>query len=139
MKFRVILPALTLIVLFAGMVWSADVSGKWIAQVPGSAGQMSRSTLSFSVDGDRLTGTVLTGQDEDAISDGRIIGDDIFFVVTAATGGENWWMCPASPSADGFRLVKMTYRGKVSGNEIKFTLTREGSTQVQEFAARRAK
>jgi hypothetical protein len=34
--------------------------------------------------------------------------------------------------------IKMTYKGKITGNEIKFTRTREGSDQAQEFTAKRA-
>ena len=34
--------------------------------------------------------------------------------------------------------IKMTYKGKITGNEIKFTRTREGSDQAQEFTAKKA-
>jgi hypothetical protein len=33
--------------------------------------------------------------------------------------------------------VKMAYKGKVSGSEIKFTRTREGSDRAQEFTAKK--
>lgn len=33
--------------------------------------------------------------------------------------------------------IKMSYKGKVSGKEIKFTRSREGADRVQEFTAKR--
>jgi hypothetical protein len=35
--------------------------------------------------------------------------------------------------------VKLNYKGVVAGDEIKFTRTREGSDQKQEFTVKRAK
>jgi hypothetical protein len=34
--------------------------------------------------------------------------------------------------------VKLNFKGKVSGDEIKFTRQREGADQSQEFTAKRA-
>jgi hypothetical protein len=34
--------------------------------------------------------------------------------------------------------VKLNFKGKVAGDEIKFTRQREGSDQSQEFTAKRA-
>ena len=102
--------------LMAGMVLcalAADVSGKWVAQVPGRAGGQAReATFMFKVDGDKLTGSMTDAQA------GKLdIGDTISFSVTTERG-------------------KRTYAGVVSGSEIKFK--REGGQAPQEFTAKRA-
>ena len=104
---------------------AADVSGKWTAQVPGRNGQTREQTFTFKVDGEKLTGSVSGMQgSENPISDGKISGDDISFTVAMSFQGNE---------------VKMNYKGVVSGDEIKFTRSREGSDQKQEFTAKRAK
>ncbi len=123
MKSRAFLVAVCLLV--AAAVWAADISGKWTAQVPGRGGQTRESIFNFKVDGEKLTGTVSSGQAGDlAITNGKVTGDEISFVVVMSFGGND---------------IKQNYKGKISGDEIKFTRTREGSDQSQEFTAKRVK
>jgi hypothetical protein len=104
---------------------AADVSGKWTAQVQGRNGQTREQTFTFKVDGDKLTGTVSGMQgNEIAIQDGKLAGDDISFTVTMNFQGNE---------------VKQSYKGTVAGDEIKFTRSREGSDQKQEFTAKKVK
>jgi hypothetical protein len=104
---------------------AADVTGKWTAQVPGRDGQMRETVFNFKVDGEKLSGTISGGQGgETPIADGVIKGDDISFNVVMSRGGNQ---------------MKMTYKGKVAGDEMKLTRTREGSDQTQEIVAKRAK
>jgi hypothetical protein len=123
MKFKFGLIAVFLIV--AAAVWAADVTGKWTAQVPGRDGQTRETTFNFKVEGEKLTGTMSGPQGgENAISDGKVSGDDISFNVVLSFGGNE---------------MKFNYAGKVAGDEIKFVRTREGSDRKQEFVATRAK
>ncbi len=125
MRTRVVFSAATLIFLCAVLLWAADVTGKWTAQVPGRGGETRETTFNFKVDGEKLTGTMSGMQGEIPISDGKVKGDEISFVVTMSFGGNE---------------VKFNYKGKVSGDEIKFTREREGGTRPpQEFTAKRAK
>ena len=124
MKSRVIFLGVALLVVLATMAYAADVTGKWTAQVPGRGGQTRETTFNFKVAGDTLTGTVSGRQGDTPISDGKVKGDDISFVVKMSFGGND---------------VKVDYKGKVSGDEIKFTVTREGGQQAQEYTAKRAK
>jgi hypothetical protein len=101
---------------------AADISGQWVADVPGREGQTQAMTFTFKVDGENLTGTVTTQRGEAPISDGKIAGDEITFSQTR--GGDN--------------PMKIIYKGKVAGNEIKFTRQREGGQgQAREFTAKR--
>ncbi|MBI3697646.1 MAG: hypothetical protein HY238_22785 [Acidobacteria bacterium] len=111
------------VLLVVATASAADVTGKWTAQVPGRGGETRETTFTFKADGMKLTGSMSGQQGEMPISDGKISGDDISFSVTANFGGNE---------------VKLLFKGKVSGSEIKFTRTREGSDRTQEFTAKRA-
>jgi hypothetical protein len=102
---------------------AADVTGKWVAQIPSRSGQMRETTFNFKVDEGKLTGTMSGRQGDVAISDGKVSGDTISFVISMDRGGET---------------VKMNYTGTVSGDEMK--LKREGGQgAATEFTAKRAK
>jgi hypothetical protein len=85
---------------------------------------LGETIFSFKVDGTKSTGTVSNPQGETAISDGKMDGDEISFVVVIRSFGGN--------------ERKLIYKGKVGLNEIKFTREVEGGMrQPQEFIARR--
>jgi hypothetical protein len=107
------------------LVWAADVDGKWTAQVPGRGGQTRETTFTFKAEGEKLTGTVSGMQGDNPISDGKISGEDISFTLKLNFQGNEF---------------TFLYKGKVSGDEIKMTRSRQGSDQPgQEFTAKRVK
>src|SRR6185436_18645465 len=125
MKYRTLFLSVCFALIASTLAWAADVSGKWVAQVPGRDGTPRETTFNFKAEGSKLTGTMSGRQGDTAISDGKIEGDTISFaVVRQGQNGE----------------IKIVYKGKVSGDEIK--ITREGGPgggQAQEFVAKRAK
>jgi hypothetical protein len=103
---------------------AADISGKWTAQVPGRNGQTREQTFNLKADGNTLTGTVSGRMGDTPIAEGKIDGDSISFTQTMEFNGNS---------------VKLVYKGTVSGDEIKFSRTRDGGEgQGQEFTAKRA-
>ena len=106
--------ACALMALFALSCSSGGINGKWIADLPGRDGQTRQQTFNFKAEGNKLTGTVSGRQGETPISDGEINGDDISFSVTQNFRGNE---------------VKVLYKGKLAGKEIKFTRTREGGNR----------
>ena len=130
MKLRLsILMATLAVVLLASLPTpaadaAASVTGKWTAQVPGSDGQTRDVTFNFKTAGEKLTGTMSGRQGDVEISDGKVKGDEVSFDVTMTMQGNP---------------MKMTYKGKVAGDEIKFTRHRDGSDRTSEFTAHRAK
>ena len=124
MKSRLLLAVSALAVVSAVPALAGDVNGKWTAQVPGRDGQTRETTFNFKVEADKLTGTMSGRQGDIPISDGTVKGDEISFKVTMSFGGND---------------MKLAYTGKIAGEEIKFTRTREGSDQSQEFTAKKAK
>jgi hypothetical protein len=124
MRFRTF--SLTSALVLAGTLalQAADITGKWTAQVPGRDGQTRETTFDFKVDGEKLTGTTSTPGGDVPLSDGTVKGDDVAFNVAMSFNGND---------------VKLIYKGKIAGDEIKFTRQREGGDRVAEFVAKRAK
>jgi hypothetical protein len=56
------------------------------------------------------------------ITEGKVKGDEVSFDVTMTMQGN---------------AMKMTYKGKVAGDEIKFSRHRDGSDRTSEFTAHR--
>jgi hypothetical protein len=122
---RIVVFATVLVFASLALAWAADVNGKWVAQVPGRQGGTQENTFTFKADGEKLTGTVTGARGEAPIADGVIKGDDISFTQTFEMQGNS---------------IKVIYKGKVSGDEIKFTRMREGGNQPPtEFTAKRVK
>jgi len=97
---------LAIFAAFAITASAADISGNWKATAEGPNGAMER-TFVFKVDGNKVTGesnSQMMGKSP--ISDGKIEGDTVTFVLTGKFGDQE---------------VKLNYKGKISGNEIKFT------------------
>ena len=124
MRTRLLFGAVALLVLSVVAGSAADVTGKWVAQVPGRDGGTQEMTFNLKMEGGKLAGTVVTGQGEQAISEGQISGDSISFV-TIQKRNE--------------REMKNVYIGTVSGAEMKLTRTREGGRggQPQEIVAKK--
>lgn len=129
MKIRFASLSVGLLLALVAAVWAADVNGKWMAEVPGRQGTQP-TTFNFKVEGSKLTGTVSGRQGDTEISEGKVSGDDISFLVVREFNGNT---------------IKMAYKGKVAGDEIKFTRTFEGAAPggqappPVEFTAKRAK
>ena len=125
MKFRVVISAALLVLAAIAVAWAANIDGKWVAQVPGQGGQTRETTFTFKAEGEKLTGTVTGRQGEVAIENGVIKGDDISFSQTFNAQGNT---------------IKLLYKGKLSGDEIKLTRTVEGMDRPpSEFVAKRVK
>jgi len=125
MKFRRAVIVLCFIFASLTIVAAADVTGKWVAQVPTRDGSTRETTFNFKVEGEKLTGTMSGFQGETPISDGKISGDDVSFKVKISFNNNE---------------ITLLFTGKVSGDEIKFTRTREGGNNPgTEFTAKKAK
>jgi hypothetical protein len=111
MKIKILLiGAAALLVLMASAV-ASDVTGKWVAQMPGRDGGTSETTFTFKADGANLTGTMSSPMGESPIAEGKVSGDEISFVIVRKFGENE---------------MKILYKGKVAGDEIKFTREFQG-------------
>jgi hypothetical protein len=97
-------------------LFAADVAGKWTAETKGRDGNVRTMTYDFKVDGENLTGTVSSPMGERAISEGKVKGDEISFIIAVERNGET---------------MKMPYTGKIVGEELKLSMnTPNGSREV---------
>jgi hypothetical protein len=123
---RLLLLTIALVVLTLPPVFAADVSGQWTAQVPGRGGNTMETTFNFKADGEKLTGSMSNQFGDREISDGKVTGDDVSFIINIEFGGNQ---------------MTMVYKGKASGNEIKFTREIKGGDfpgpRTQEFVAKK--
>ena len=124
MSIRKLFIAVALAGLVAVVASAADVDGKWKSEFTTPDGQVRTSTYTFKADGDKLTGTVGGRQGDTEITEGKISGDEISFIVVRNFGGEE---------------RKIQYKGKVSGDEIKLTVTFGPDRPPREMVAKRVK
>lgn len=131
MKNRVLSILVVSLLISATALWASDIVGKWFARVPGSRetvlerfqSRTGQTVFTFRVDGTELLGTVSTPQGDDTpISDGKINGDQISFVIVRRVNGTE---------------MRTVYKGIVAGDGIKFTQEIQGESQPQEFVATR--
>ena len=122
MKFK----ATLLTALLAVSAFAADATGKWSWEQPGRGGQGAMTqTLNLKADGSKLTGAMEGRQGPTEITDGKIDGDNVSFNVVREMNGNT---------------MKMAYKGTLAGDELKLTVTMEGSDRPpREITAKRAK
>jgi hypothetical protein len=124
MHIRKLLWVLALISVLAIFASAADITGKWKSEAPGRDGTPMTTTYTFKVEGNNLTGTVSGRQGDTAISEGKINGDEISFVVVRNMGGQE---------------RKIQYKGKVTGDEIKLAIQFNPDNPPREVVAKRVK
>jgi hypothetical protein len=115
-----------LLVLFAVFAFTAsaaaaDVTGTWKASLETPNGTFD-TTFTLKADGDKLTGKVSSQMGESDISDGKIDGDNVSFNVVRNFQGNEF---------------KLSYKGKVSGNEMKLSFQFPGRDEPIEMTAKK--
>ncbi|MDP2999317.1 MAG: hypothetical protein Q8N47_17645 [Bryobacterales bacterium] len=118
-----ILAVFVLTLALVSVSFAQGVNGTWKGQRPGRDGAMMDVTFKFVADGEKLSGSTTMGTNEVQISDGKVSGNDISFVVKMERGGNT---------------MVMKYTGTLSTNEIKLKSTREGSDRVTEVTLKRS-
>ena len=120
---RKIAVALLLVTFGCLTAIAADFNGKWTAEFDTQIGQQ-RYTYEFHVDGNKLTGKAVNEQFGGTdIQEGKIDGDNISFVEVLNFNGSD---------------LRITYTGKIEGDEIHFT-RQVGEIATEEIVAKRAK
>jgi hypothetical protein len=101
---------------------AADATGKWTTTINTQIGDMPY-TYDFKVDGEKLTGKAKSQFGDVEITEGKCKDDEITFVENVSLDGN---------------AIRIDYKGKVSGDEIKFT-RQVGQFATEEFVAKRVK
>jgi hypothetical protein len=114
----------SLILTFVALapIFAADITGKWTASFDTQIGRQNYA-YDFKVDGNKLTGTAKSNFGEGEIVEGTIKGDDVTFVENLKFQDQT---------------LRIEYKGKISGDEIKFT-RKVGDVATEELVAKRVK
>jgi hypothetical protein len=105
---------------------AADVTGTWKSEFDTQIGHL-KYVYEFKADGEKLTGTALREREGEKtkteIKEGKLSGDDISFVETVKFQDQE---------------IRIDYKGRISGDEIKFT-RKVGDFATTEIVAKREK
>jgi hypothetical protein len=113
---------LALVVMSAVIGAAADVAGNWKATAEGPNGTMER-TFALKVDGDKLSGeTTSSVFGKSAIQEGKVDGDNLAFTINIKFQDNE---------------MKVSYKGKVTGNEIRLTAELPNGGQTIEWKGKR--
>lgn len=101
-----------------------EITGTWKSSFTNQNGQVRETTMKLKAEGDKLTGTVSGRQNDTAIEEGKIKGDEISFQVTREFNSNK---------------VVTKYTGKVAGDTIKGKTEsqRDGQPQSRDWVAKR--
>ena len=118
---KLMFSAFVMLACLAATANAADLNGKWKGEMKTPNGDMLEINFNFQVNGEKLTGTVTNTYGEEQITEGTVKGDAISFIIMAG-GGQ----------------FKITYKGKVAGEDLKFNVT-IGDMGDGELTAKRVK
>ena len=101
-----------------------EITGTWKSSFTNQDGQVRETTIKLKADGEKLTGTVSGRQNDTAIEEGKIKGEEISFQVTREFNNNK---------------VVTKYTGKVAGDTIKgkSESTRDGQPQSRDWVAKK--
>lgn len=101
-----------------------DFTGTWKSSFTNQDGQVRESTFKFKAEGEKLTGTISGRNNDTAIDEGKIKGDEVSFKVTREFNGNK---------------MVISYTGKVSGDTItgKSESERDGEKRSRDWVAKR--
>ena len=101
-----------------------EITGTWKSSFTNQNGQVRESVFKLKAEGEKLTGTVSGRQNDTAIEQGKIKGEEVSFQVTREFNGNK---------------MVFKYTGKVSGDTIKgkFESERDGQPQKRDWEAKR--
>jgi hypothetical protein len=120
------LVTLTLAIVAQACAAEESVAGRWKGEFDSQIG-VQKYTFEFKVDGTNVTGKAIgereMGTNDVAITEGKINKDEITFV---------------EPLKFGDNELRIEYKGKIAGDEIKFH-RKVGDVAEEDFVAKRVK
>jgi hypothetical protein len=100
-------------------VSAADLTGIWVGQIPGRNGDMQDVAFKFTQTGTTLGGKLYGDYQSTPISEGKITGDQVVFVVIAPEQAGNQ-----------INQARLRFTGSIQSGEIELTREREGATNA---------
>lgn len=106
----------------AALSFADDITGKWTGELATQNGNMAL-TMNLKADGETLTGTVGTQMGEMPIKEGKVKGDELTWYTVFERDGNS---------------MKIMNKAKVTGKEMKVTISVEGRDVSMEYTAKKA-
>jgi opacity protein-like surface antigen len=122
MRHHIALTLAAALLLLATAAFAADITGKWTSSFDTQVG-VQNYTYTLKVAGTALTGTAESQFGKTEIQEGTVKGDEVSFIENLNYEGN---------------ALRVEYKGKISGDEIKFT-RKVGDFATEELVAKRAK
>ena len=98
---------------------AADVSGIWMGQIPGRNGEPQDIAFKFSQSGATLKGKLYGDYQSTPITDGKVAGDEVSFIVVAPEQAGNQ-----------INQTRLRFTGSIKDGEIELTRERESATNA---------
>jgi hypothetical protein len=98
---------------------AADLAGIWVGQIPGRNGDLQDVAFKFTQTGATLGGKLYGDYQSTPISEGKISGDQITFLVIAPEQAGNQ-----------INQARLRFTGTIQAGEIELTREREGATNA---------
>jgi hypothetical protein len=102
---------------FVALSFSADLSGIWVGQIPARNGEMQDVEFKLTQSGTAVGGKLYGDYKSTPISEGKITGDQLTFLVLAQEQAGNQ-----------INDTRLRFTGVLKGDEIELTREREGAT-----------
>lgn len=106
----------------AALSFANDINGKWKGDVQTDNGPMTL-TFDLKADGENLTGSVSSHMGEISIHEGKVKGEELTWVLLMERNGNQ---------------VRINNKAKLTGKEMKVTISVEGRDVVMECVAKKA-
>jgi hypothetical protein len=110
---------LVILTLYALTLSAADLAGIWVGQIPGRNGDLQDVAFKFTQTGATLGGKLYGDYQSTPISEGKISGDQITFLVIAQEQAGNQ-----------INQTRLRFTGTIQTGEIELTREREGATNA---------
>jgi hypothetical protein len=105
--------------VWVGALCAAEVSGIWMGQIPGRNGEPQEIAFKFTQSGTKLQGKLYGDYQSTPITEGKVAGDEISFIVIAPEQAGNQ-----------INQTKLRFSGSLKDGEIELTREREGATNA---------
>ena len=122
MKPRRLVFSALIVLTVCTLAFAADFNGTWTAAIETQIG-VQNYTYTFKVTGEKLTGRAKSQYGDTELTEGVVKGDDISFVENLTYEG---------------MPLRITYKGRIAGDEIKFTRN-VAELADEPFVAKRSK
>ena len=106
-------------IFYGWTMFAADFAGIWVGQIPGRNGELQDVAFQFTQTGNKLGGKQYGDYQSTPITEGKVTGDRITFLLIAAEQAGNQ-----------INETRLRFTGNMQSGGVELTREREGSTNA---------